>query len=219
MSITDFPFAVLKVQYQLARFPLQLVDERVFGRMESDAPARLLFERSLGLLDVTVGNALRAPELEQRGTELIERSDALRHAAQLDAAAKENIKAAGSNVRATREKAAKERQDAQAEEESAVKNARAAAANRKRAAVDNAEKRIATGRKLADEVAAQREGAVEAAKRDEEAMIRAAEQSTVAAADAKLEGARDKRDTAASKAAQADRLEELADTEKQQRRS
>jgi hypothetical protein len=217
MSITDLPFAVLKIQYRLARLPLQLVDERVFGRMESDAPARLFFERSLGMLDVTIGNALRAPEFEQRGAELIERSDALRRAAQLDAAASENIKAAGSNVRATREKAAQEREDARAERESAEKNARAEAQNRKRNAVHNAEKRIATGKKRADEAAAQREGAIEAAKREEVAIIRAAEQSAVASADAKLEDARDKRDTAANKVAQADRLEELADSEKQRR--
>jgi hypothetical protein len=219
MSITAIPFAVLKMQYRLARLPLQLVDERVFGRMESDAPARLFFERSLGMLDMTVGNALHVPEFEQRGAELVERSDALRQAARLDAAATENIKAAGSNVRASREKAAQEREQAQAEEQSAAKNARAAAQNRKRAAVDSAEKRIATGKKRAEETAAQQEGAVEAAKREEEAMIRAAEQSAVAAAGAKLDDAEDKRDTAANKITRADRLEELADAEKQRRRS
>lgn len=217
MSITDLPFAVLKIQYRLARLPLQLVDERVFSRMESDAPARLFFERSLGMLDLTIGNALRAPEFEQRGTELIERSDALRRAAQLDAAASENIKAAGSNVRVTREKAAQEREDARAEKESAVKNARVEAQNRKRDAVANAEKRIVTGKERADEAATQRVGAVEAAKREELAISRAAEQNATAAADAKLEDAQDKRDTAASKVAQADRLEELADSEKERR--
>jgi hypothetical protein len=217
MSITDLPFAVLKIQYRLARLPLQMLDETVFGRMESDAPARLFFERSLGMLDVTIGNALRAPEFEQRGAELIERSDALRRAARLDAAASENIKAAGSNVRASREKAAQEREDARAEKESTVKNARDEAQNRKRNAVANAEKRIVTGKKRADEAATQQEEAVEAAKREELAISRAAEQNATAAADAKLEDAQDKRDTAASKVAQADRLEELADSEKERR--
>jgi hypothetical protein len=217
MSITDLPLAVLKIQYRLARLPLQVVDERVFGRMESDAPARLFFERSLDMLDVTVGNVLRAPEFERRGTELIERSDALRRAAQLDAAASENIKAAGANVRATREKAAQEQQDARAEKESAVRNARTEAQNRKRNAVKNAETRIVTGAKRADEAATQREGAVDAAKREEVAIIRATEQNAAAAADAKLKDAHDKRDEAASNVAQADRLEELADNEKERR--
>ncbi|AGB20713.1 hypothetical protein Mycsm_00257 [Mycobacterium sp. JS623] len=217
MSITDLSFAVLKIQYRLARLPLQLVDETVFGRMESDAPARLFFERSLGMLDVTIGNALRAPEFEQRGTALIARSDALRRAARLDAAASENIKAAGSNVRATREKADQEREDAHAEKESAVKNARVEAQNRKRDAVANAEKRIVSGKERADEAATARVGAVEAAKREELAISRAAEQNATAAADAKLEDAQDKRDTAASKVAQADRLAELADSEKERR--
>src|SRR5581483_3801898 len=113
MNITDIPFAVLRFQYQLARFPLQVIEDRVVARMDSEAPVRLFYERSLGLLDATVGNALGAPEVEQRGAALIERSDKLRRAARLDAAATENIKQADANVKVTREKAAKEKQDAQ----------------------------------------------------------------------------------------------------------
>lgn len=109
--------------------------------------------------------------------ELIACSEALRRAAQLDAAASENISAAGANVRASREKAAREREDARVQEESAV----------------------------------------EAAQREETTVIRAAERSDAAAADAKLKDAQKKRDTAATSAAQADRLEELADSEKVRR--
>ena len=104
MKITDVPFAMLRFQYQLARLPLQLIEDRVVARMDSEEPARLFYERSLGLLDTTVGKALGAPELEQRGAALIERSDELRRAARLDAAAGENVKAAGSHLKAVREK-------------------------------------------------------------------------------------------------------------------
>jgi hypothetical protein len=219
MKITDVPFAVLRFQYQLARLPLQLIEDRVVARMGSEAPARLFYERSLGLLDTTVGNALGAPELEQRGAALIERSDELRRAARLDAAATENIKQAGANLKATREKAAQESEDARAEKERDVQAAREESQDRKRTAVETAERRIAAGRKQADEVGAQRKGAVEAAKREEEAEIRAAEETSTAVADARVNDAQEKRREAAKKAAQADRVEELADAEKEQRRS
>jgi hypothetical protein len=219
MKITDVPFALLRFQYQLARLPLQLIEERVVARMDSEAPARLFYERSLGLLDTTVGNVLGAPEWEQRGEALMERSDQLRRAARLDAAATENIKQAGSNVKVTREAAAQEREDARAEKERDVKEARREAQDRKREAVETAEKRIAAGRKQADEAAAQRKGAVEAAKQEEEADIRAAERSVTAAADARLKDAQKQRGAAVSKRAQADRIEELADAKKEQRQA
>jgi hypothetical protein len=219
MNITDVPFAVLRFQYQLARFPLQLIEDRVVARLDSEAPARLFYERSLGLLDTTVGNALGAPEWEQRGAALIERSDQLRRAARLDAAATENIKQAGSNVKVTRKKAAKEREDAHAEKVRDIQEARQDAQDRKRAAVESAEKRTAAGRKRADDAAAQRKGAVEAAKQQEEAEIRAAERSVTAAADAQLKDAQKQRGAAVSKRAEADRIEELADAEKEQRQA
>ena len=48
MRITKVPFAVLRFQYQLVRFPLQLIEERVVSRMGTEAPARLFYERTLG---------------------------------------------------------------------------------------------------------------------------------------------------------------------------
>ena len=84
---------MLRFQYQLARFPLQLIEEQVVARMGSEAPARLFYERWLGGLDATVGKMLGDPDLEKRGAALIERSDALRRAAQLDATATQNTRA------------------------------------------------------------------------------------------------------------------------------
>ena len=40
MSITTVPFAVLGFQYRVARFPLQLIEDRVMARMNEEAPAR-----------------------------------------------------------------------------------------------------------------------------------------------------------------------------------
>ena len=83
VKITELPFAVLRFQYQLARFPLQMIEAQVLGRLDEEAPARLMYERSLGRLDMAVGTALGAPDVERRGAALVERSDALARAARL----------------------------------------------------------------------------------------------------------------------------------------
>ena len=100
MEITDVPFAVLRFQYQLARLPLQLIEEQVVAGMSSEAPTRLFYERWLGGLDAAVGKMLGDPDLEKRGAALIERSDALRRAAQLDATATQNQERADDELKA-----------------------------------------------------------------------------------------------------------------------
>jgi hypothetical protein len=219
MKITDVPLAVLRFQYQVARLPLSFIEQQVVARMDPEAPVRLLYERSLGMLDSTVGSALDAPDVEQRGAALIERSDALRRAAQLDATATANIEDADSELKDTRKKATREQNKAHAEKERELKDARADAQDRKHAAVDSAEKRIGAGKRQADEVAAQREKVADQVKREEQARIRAAEQSVTAVADAELKDAQQKRNVAATERAQADRIETLADAEKKMRQA
>jgi len=164
MKVAEVPFVVLRFQYQIARLPLQLIEDQVAARLRSEGPARLLYERSFGALDATVGKLLGDPQLEKRGAALVERSNALSKAAKIDATATLN-------------------------------------------------------RQQADEAAAQRKKAAQAAKRQQEAKIGAAEQRATKAAESKLDDAQAKRSEAASRRAQADRVEELANIEKQKRRS
>jgi hypothetical protein len=67
MNTTDVPFAFLRFQYQIARIPLQLIEEQMAAWMGSEAPPRLFYARSLGALDATVGSLLGDPKLEKRG--------------------------------------------------------------------------------------------------------------------------------------------------------
>jgi hypothetical protein len=219
MEITDVPYAVLRFQYQLARIPLQLIEEQVVAGMSSEAPTRLFYERWLGGLDAAVGKMLGDPDLEKRGAALIERSDALRRAAQLDATATQNQERADDELKAKRGKAIEDQKDARAVKEREVEEARTAAEERKRAAAEAAQKRTAAAKQQADEHAAQLMKSAEAAKRDEQAKITAAEQKATAAAESKLDEAQSKHSDAASKRATADRVEELADVEKQKRQS
>ena len=217
MKISEVPLAVLRFHYQLARFPLQVIEERVVNRIPTEAPARLLYERSLGMLDATVGNALGDPSIVERGAALVERSDALGRAAQLDAKAATRKEQADAKLKAARDEAIHERQEAQEATEHEVKEARISAEQRKRQAAQSAQQQSATAKQRADETAAKRKQGVEAAKRQVESRTQAAEKAAAKVSAAKVDKAEDKLGEAAGKRAEADRVAELAAAEKRQR--
>jgi len=219
MRIIDAPFALLRLQYRIVRLPLQVIEEQVVARMGTEVPARLFYERSLGLLDAAVGNALGDYRLKQRGGALAERSDALRRASQLDAAATRTREQSSADLKAKSDKVIEDRRDARAAKERDVRQARTSAEDRKRAAEEAAAHRTAAAKKQADETAARRKNSAEAAKRDKLARIRANEQKAAATAKSKLDSAQARRTQADMKRAQADRVEELAGIEKQKRQA
>ena len=132
MNTIDVPVAVLRFQYQLARIPLEVIEAQMALWMGSEAPPRLFYERWLGGLDATVGNLLGDPKLEKRGAALIECSDALDRAAQLEATATQNHEQVDDELKANRDTAAEQR---------------------KRAAAHATEKRTAAAKRQADDVA------------------------------------------------------------------
>ena len=180
MKTTDVPFAVLRFQYQLARIPLQLIEAQMAAWMGSEAPPRLFYERWLGGLDATVGNLLGDPKLEKRRGALIEHSDALDRAAQLDATATQQHEQADDELKVKRDSAIKDQKDVRAAKEREVKEAQTGAEQRKRAAAQAAEKATAAAKQQADDVA-QGKNSAEAAKREQQAKITAAEQTATAA--------------------------------------
>jgi len=180
MNTTDVPFAFLRFQYQIARIPLQLIEEQMAVWMGSEAPPRLFYKRSLGALDATVGNLLGDPKLEKRGAALIEGSDALDRAAQLDATDTKQHEQADDELKAKRDNAIKDQKDVRATKERQVNEARTTAEHRKRAAAQAAEKATAAAKQQADDVA-QGKNSAEAAKREQQAKITAAEQTATAA--------------------------------------
>ncbi|MGX9789655.1 IF2 family translation initiation factor [Mycobacterium sp. MMS18-G62] len=219
MRVIDASRAVLRFQYRIVRFPLEVIEERVVARMGTEVPARLFYERALGLLDSTAGNALGDYRLGRRGSALAERSAALRRAAQLDADADQARQQSSADLKAKSDKAIEDRQDARAAKKREVDQARTAAEDRQHAADNAAAQRIAAAKKQADDVAALRKNSTETAKRTKQARITADERKAAAAANSKLDDAAARRDEANSKRAQANRIEQLADSEKNKRQS
>ena len=215
MSVTDFPLSVLRFQYQMARVPFQVMEEQFVARMDPQAPARLFYERWLGALDTAAGMVLGDPELKQRGAALAERSDALGRVAQLDATATRQQQQAADELKSKRDQAKQGLSHARATKQRKVTAARNAAQDRKGTAAGAGAKRSAAAKQQADEVAAQRINAAEAATREEQATSRAGEEN--AAKVAESDDAQATRSDAATQRAQADQVENLADAEKQKR--
>ena len=219
MRITDAPLALLRFQYRIVRFPLELIEERIVARMGTEVPARLFYERALGLLDAVAGNALGDYRLGRRGAALAERSAALSRAAQLDADADQARQQSSADLKAKSDKAIEDRQEARAAKKREVDQALTSAEDRRHAADEAAAQRTAAAKKQADDVAAQRKHSAEKAKRTKQARITADERKAAAAANSKLDDAAARRNEANSKRAQADRAEQLAGTEKKKRQS
>ncbi len=175
MKIVEIPLVVLRFQYQIARLPLQLIEDQVVARLRSEGPARLFYERSFGALDATVGKLLGDPQLEKRGAALVERSNSLGKAAQLDATATRNREQADTKLEAAHDEVVTDINEARDATRRRAVEARTHAEQRKRAADEAAEKRTVAAKKQADEAAAQRKKAAETVKRQEEAKIGAAE--------------------------------------------
>lgn len=217
MNLIEIPLAVLRVQYQIVRFPLQLIEDKVVSRLDSEATGRLLYERSLGVLDSTVGSFLGDSATANRGSALVERSEALGRAARLDAEAESAREQAAVELKAKRDDAVDEQKRVRDNKDREVQAAAKQEQERKTAAAIAARERTVDAKQEAAERAAERTRAAEAVKSVEQAEIRAAEDSAAAAAKAKERDAEKKRTAAATKRVEADHIEKLAEAEKDNR--
>lgn len=219
MNIVSVPLAVLRLQYKIVRFPLQLIEDQFMSRLGTEAPARVMYERTLGVIDGAVGSVLGDQEVEQRGAALTKRSDALLRAAELDAEASRKAAEADAELEAERQRANEQQVAAQEAKQREVEQARKREEERKRTAAQEAEQRKQAAAKQADEQAAQRKQAAEAAARNEREKIKAAEEKAAAPAKEQLQEAADKQSEAADKRARADRVEDLAESEAANRKN
>jgi len=217
MKITQIPLAALRLQYRIVRAPLRLFEDRVLNRVDPEAPGRLLYERSVGTVDATVGGVLGDDDALQRGATLIQRSEALGEATRLDQEAKQKRQQADAKFEQERESVASAPVEARKAAQRKADQARSTAEQRKKQAADAAAKQSAEAKQRIDEAAANKVTGVEAAKRAKQQTATAAEKAATDAAKAELDDAAEKRSEAVDKRAHAERVDELADAEKEQR--
>lgn len=218
MRITAIAFPVLRLQYRIARAPLELFNKHFVSRINSKAPARLPYERSVGTLDITVGNVLRDPKLRLRGTTLAERSAVLAHAAALDAAAACRKKQADDELYPKSDQEAAAKDQAHAAKRREVQHTRTTAAQRKREASESSAERTAASEDRIDAAADKKTVSGQPVKNAELRRIKAVDNSATTVFAAKLDDDGKSRSESVSEHVHADRVQDLANAEKQKRK-
>ena len=169
------PVAALRVQYTIARYPLQLIEAQLGTWLPSQAPVRLIYERGFGLLDRTAGRVLGDGDLERRGAALIERSGALARAEKLDAQAARIESRAEDELASKREDTRDNSTPPSSRSSRLARTPAEQAQNREDAARRQAQQEEKAAKEHADQVAARRVQAAKATRSSEQSRIRDAE--------------------------------------------
>ncbi|MEO9222087.1 MAG: IF2 family translation initiation factor [Mycobacteriaceae bacterium] len=210
---------VLRLPYEMWRFPFRVIERQVVSRLPKDALPRVRFERWLGMADEAAGQLLGDRQTARRGEALKERADALSRAVTLEETAQRKRARADEQLEAELEQARKDRAAAQQQQQQAVAETRAAEQARKRKSAQQAQRRARAAKKRADEKAAAQAESVAEAKRAEQARISAQEKAKAKPAAEKLKDAAGKHTEAAAKRSEADRVEELTAEQREVRRA
>lgn len=208
---------LIALPYELARLPLTLVDGQLSTRLPENSIARATLGRTIGFSDKIVGSVLRNRSIGQRGSERLERIDTLRAAARLEQEAQARREQAAETAAAGREEAAALRDVAQETATSGLDEADAAEARGKQQAEAEAAQVAAEKKKAADAKAEGRKAAAEERKRRAEQAATSQQQAAGSAAREELDDARATQQDAAETRADADRLEDLVETRKEDR--
>lgn len=210
---------VMKAEYAVVRTPLGLVESRVVTKLPARSRLRAGVERSLGSIDVLAGRALGDQEVVRRGAELSGRATQRRRSADLadEAVALRNRAA---EVAETGQAEAAARRQLAAEQEQADVSA---ALNREREAqqraADEADAEAAAGTRAAAQRAEQRTQRARAKRSAGQQRLDAKVTQAAKATSQELRDAAEERSEAAERRQDAAMLAELADAEKQKRRS
>jgi hypothetical protein len=208
---------VIALPYELARLPFAVLDTSLAAVAEESAP-RLTLNRAIGMSDRFAGAVLRNGKIAERGAGRIERSQKLQLATRLEQEAATRREQAHDTAVAGARRATAQRNAAQVRAVSGLKEADAAEARGKAQARTDASKRASAKKAAATKRAAARTATVEKSEARADAAAQAKKQTAQRAAKAKLDDARTTKQAAEKTRADADRLNRLADTKKQQRK-
>jgi hypothetical protein len=219
MNTLTIPRALAGAEYTVLRLPLTVVETQVVARLlDEESALRLAFERAVGTLDSNVGRLLGDADLTRRGAPHRRRADILEEAAQLDEKAAARKAQATATLREGKQGAEAQRAQAEHRAEADAKALRTRQQAERRAAQDKAQ--AAAGAKAAA-VERQAEARLDAEAEALDARVTTIEaraEARKAAPKAQLEDAVKVSQQATQERRTADRLGELADTEKASRR-
>ena len=209
---------LIALPYEIARLPLVLVDETLAGRLSDASPPRVTLERTIGSADKLAGALLGNREIAARGAERLERSRKLRSAARREQQATSLRRQARDTSAAARDEAAAKREAAEERVTSGLREADKVEEKGKRDARENATRTAASKKKTADRSAANRTATTAERQRRVESAAEAKKRTAQQAATGELDEARDTKRSAARDRAEAERLSDLTEVKKKQRK-
>jgi len=209
---------LIALPYELARLPLVVVDSRLSDRLPETSGTRATLDRAIGSADKVAGAVLRNRDIAKRGADRIERSGKLLTAARLEREAATRREQARETAVEGRQDAAEMRKAAQNRAVSGLDEADAAEARGKQEAKAKAMKTASAKKAAADKRAASRSATVEQRKGRVDSAAEAKKQAAQRTEKAKLDDARKSKQSAAEARADAERLSDLTEAKKQERK-
>ncbi|MDX6327120.1 MAG: hypothetical protein QOK15_3474 [Nocardioidaceae bacterium] len=209
---------LIALPYELARRPLALVGDRLSDTLPETSVPRVALDRAFGSADRFAGTVLRNRSIADRGAERLERSSKLLTAARLEEEAEVRREAARETVTTGRQEAAEKRKAAQDRAASGLDEADVVEARGKQEAKARAAKTASAKRAAADKRAADRTSVAEQRKKRVESAAAAKQRTAQRKAKAELDDARGTKQSAAKARADAERLSELTEAKKQDRK-
>jgi len=209
---------LISLPYELARRPLDLVDDQLSERLPETSAPRVVLDRALGSADRLAGTVLRNRGITERGAERLERSQKLVTAARLEEQADARREAAQETVVSARQEAARKRKAAQERAESGLDEADTVEARGKQEATARAARTASAKKTAADQRAAGKKTAAEQRKQRVTSAAGARKRTAQKQAKAQLDDAREDQQGAAEARADAERLEDLTEAKKQARK-
>ncbi len=210
--------SVITLPYQLARTPLAIFDIKVMHRLADDSPRRLAFDRAFGSLDLMAGRLLKDTGLKQQGTERMDRAGQLARAVDLEQDAAARRRTARETAREAEQNAEHKREEAQDRAAAGLRDAAKTAADGKRGAASKARTQAAKAKQQTGARANQKVATIRQNLEQTEAVTEARENRAREQAKAQLHTAAQHQSEANARRGDADRLGELADAKKAQRK-
>lgn len=210
---------LIALPYEIARKPLALVDEQLEGRLSDTSAPKVALDRAIGQADKIAGSLLRNRDIAQRGTERIDRTEKLLTAARLEKRAAVEREQARDAGRSGRQQATQLREAAEKHVSRGLQEADETEAAGKREARAEAARTAAAKKAAAAQKAQAREAAVEQRKNQQANAAEAKKMAAQRSAAKKAERAAASRKAAASQRADAERLEDLTEAKKEQRKN
>lgn len=209
---------LIALPYELARLPLTLVDKTLAGRMDETSAPRVTFDRAIGSADKLAGALLSNRNLAQRGAKRLERSDKLVTAVLLEQQAEVRRTEAAQKLESGRDEAARKRQQAKDTAASGLVEADAAEARAKEQAKTKATRSAAAKKAAANKRAATKTATAKQRKANATRAVEAKKTAAQRSSKEELKDARETKQSAAEARVDAERLSDLADTKKQERK-